>query len=149
MYRVDYYDTSTGRLSKPIFNSIDAAYKFIIELLNREDVKNYIRHLRNSKKVHALNYALPETQLTAIYGDVDSEFPGLTTLRLTVHRCGLYEYRIGSSSVNSRSIYFKIVSVSIDDIRQSINTEQAKKLHDASVKLDQLFSNEYSRAYHE
>jgi hypothetical protein len=149
MYRVDYYDTSTGRLSKPIFNSIDAAHKFVKELLNREDVQEYIRHLRNSKKVYGMNYAVPETQLNAIYGDVDQEFPALSTFRLVVHRCGMYEYRIGSSGINSRSIYFKTASISVDDIRKSVDTDQPDKLNDASIKINQLFSNDYSRPYHE
>jgi hypothetical protein len=149
MYQVHYYDTATGRLSKPIFNSIDAAHKFVQEKINREDIQEYIRHLHNCRKLYALNYAKPESQLTDIFGDVGIGFPTLLSLRLLVHRSGFYEYRIGNADTNSRSIHFKIISISIDDIRESVCADQAKKLHDASVKIDKLFSNEYSRAYHE
>lgn len=149
MYQVHYYDTDTGHLSKLLFNSIDAAHKFVQEKINREDIQEYIRHLHNCRKLYALNYAKTESQLTDIFGDVGIGFPTLLSLRLLVHRCGAYEYRIGNTDTKSRSIHFKILSISIDDIRQSVCTEQAKKLHDASVKIDNLFSNEYSRAYHE
>ena len=153
MYQVDYYDTATGRLSKPMFNSIDAAHKFVKEKISCEDIQDYIRHLHNCRKLHALNYAKTEPQLSELYGDVDHDFPTIATLRLLVHRSGFYEYRIGTSNLiheaKTRSIYCKITSISIDDIRESVCADQAKKLHDASVKIDKLFSNEYSRTYHE
>lgn len=150
MYRVDYYDTATGRLSMLIFNSIDAAHKFIKELLNREDVKDFIKHLRNRKLVYSLNYAPPEKQLSETYGDVDSEFPTILTLKLLVHRNGTYEYRLGcSSSTPPRTMYFKVTLLGVDNISKGVCTDETDKLHNASVKLNQVFSNEYSRSYHE
>ena len=148
MYQVDYYDTATGRLSKQVFNSIDAVHKFIKEQLNREDVKDFIRHLRNIKLVYSLNYAPPETQLSALYGDVDTEFPTIWTLKTFVDKSGTYEYRLGCSP-NNRSIYFKISLFGINDISKSVCADQTNKLDNTSIKLDKVLPNEYGRPYHE
>ena len=112
MYQVDYYDTATGRLSKPMFNSIDAAHKFVKEKISCEDIQDYIRHLHNCRKLHALNYAKTEPQLSELYGDVDHDFPTIATLRLLVHRSGFYEYRIAqfiSSTLNCCLVFLPII----------------------------------------
>lgn len=152
MYRVDYYDTRNGVPLRPEFNSVDAAYKFMNERLNHKDVQEYIEHLRNEKKLKALNYAFTERHLHPVYGDIDKSLPTVAELQDMLDTDGLYEYRIGNSSGsisrNARTIYMK-VSPCVYNIRKSVRPKQPNKLNHLRIQSTELLTNDYSRSYHE
>lgn len=152
MYTVRYYDTRNGIPLRPAFNSMDAAYKFINERLNHKDVQEYIAHLRNEKKLDALNYALSESQLYPVYGDIDKSFPSCIGLKVLIDQYGFYEYRIGSSKAMAEDglgcVYFKI-SASVDNIRKSVCSNQSYKLNKFRIEATELLTDDYSRPNHD
>jgi len=52
LYKLKIYDSTTQKTREMIFNELEGAYKFMKEVLNREDVKQ----LQDTNKLHSIEY---------------------------------------------------------------------------------------------
>jgi hypothetical protein len=152
MYRVEYHNIQDPKSLNLLFNSIEGAEKFMKELLNRKDVRETIEHLRNKKRLDALNYAQSEAHLYPLYGDIDDNIPTVLGLKIRVDRYGSYEYRIGTLNKKFQDGFGCIlirVSSGIDNIAKSVCSSKPNKLNILAANLSKIFSNDYSPPYHE
>jgi len=149
MYSMQYTNVAKQQQLSLRFNSIGAALKFMKETLNDKDVQQYIGHLRNRKKLDALNFAQSERQLYPLYGDLDKPFPVMSDVASEIiFDSGVYEYRLGSSDPTFYEGFGRI-SFRIQNIRQSVESSQSGQLNNWNTQARQVVSNEYGRAYHE
>ena len=131
------------------FNSISAILKFMNEKLNNKDVQQYIGHLRNRKKLDALNFAQSERQLYPMYGDVDSPIPLMSDIAYEVTFDNKeYEYRLGTSDPMFYEGVGRI-SFRIKNIRQCVQSSESSQLNNGNTQVRQVVSEEYSRTNHE
>ena len=152
MYRVEYHNIKDSKSLNLLFNSIEAAEKFMKELLNRKDVREHIEHLRNKKRLDALNYAQSESQLNPLYGDIDDNIPTLLGLNIQLDRYGSYEYRIGTLDKKFQVGFGCIlirVSSGINNVAKSVCSSKSNKLNILTPNLRQIIGNDYARSYHE
>ena len=108
-----------------------------------------MRHLRNRKRLDALNFAQSERQLYPMYGDIDKRIPILSDVAYEVTFDNKdYEYRIGTSDPMFYEGVGRI-SFRIKNIRQCVESAQSSQLNNGNTQARQVISEEYSRAYHE
>lgn len=148
MYSVEYIDTDNRCCSKLRFNSVLAIHKFMKEKLVNKDIEAYTEHLRNRKKLDALNFAQSENQLYPLYGDIDKGLPSLSQIQAAVYNDGYYDYRIGT---NNPMFYegFRRISFSVKYVSQGIQADKPSKLNNIHIQPTQVLANEYSRPHHE
>lgn len=69
VYKLKIYDSTTQKTREMIFNELEGAYKFMKEVLNREDVKQLIARLQDTNKLHSIEYIR-----RSIYDDLCYEY---------------------------------------------------------------------------
>jgi hypothetical protein len=149
MYLLEYLDVNNNINQTLRFNSISAILKFMNEKLSHKDVQQYIEHLRNRKRLDALNFAQSERQLYPMYGDIDKRIPILSDVAYEVTFDNKeYEYRIGTSDPMFYEGVGRI-SFRIKNIRQCVESAQPSQLNNGNTQARQVISEEYSRSYHE
>jgi hypothetical protein len=65
LYKLKIYDSTTQKNREMIFNELEGAYKFMKEILNREDMKQ----IQDSNKLHSIEYIR-----RSIYNDLCYEY---------------------------------------------------------------------------
>ena len=149
MYLLEYLDVNNSIHQTLRFNSISAILKFMNEKLCNKDAQQYIEHLRNRKRLDALNFAQSERQLYPMYGDIDKRIPILSDVAYEVTFDNKeYEYRIGTSDPMFYEGVGRI-SFRIKNIRHCVESSQPSQLNNGNTQARQVISEEYSRAYHE
>lgn len=69
LYKLKLTDCTTQKTREMIFNELEGAYKFMKEVLNREDVKQLIARLQDTNKLHSIEYIR-----RSIYNDLCYEY---------------------------------------------------------------------------
>jgi hypothetical protein len=109
MYNVcvkDYIDRGSPQNSNILFNSIEAARKFITEVLNTTRSKEYIEKLRAYKQLEIETTNQREFLLYRSYGMVDVPLHPVSIMNTEIENRGMYIYRIGDIGSGSPSLTF-------------------------------------------
>ena len=140
MYQLEYLNVNNSVHQTLCFNSISAILKFMNEKLNNKDVQQYIGHLRNRKKLDALNFAQSERQLYPMYGDIDKRIPIMSDIAYEVTFDNKeYEYRIGTSDPMFYEGVGRI-SFRIKNIRQCVESSESSQLNNGNTQVRQVVS---------
>ena len=112
MYQLNIYDARTTCHRNLRFNSVDAAVRFIKEVLNQKDMKLYVARLQESKKLDKAEFGKRHKCLYTYYGDIDLTIPSAKDVEEEIKLNGKFEYRLGTSDPmfydGYGCVYFKL-----------------------------------------